>query len=733
MKRVLLPVLAVLMTVVAAIAAEMPLSAKVQWLFAYDAEAGTPPDSAVWRSTYGAAAVTMADGALRLDHASPGVDGYQCYKLQETVNDLLTDPKGDPCVAFRIRCTEAPAPKKAGDFPGFFTCGFFGTLGEGKFGADILVSQTQLLFNFSRRCDLPQKLEVGDDHDFLLVLRRREGSLHVWMDDIYVGKFPNATMEAGKTVVWGDGSGGVCGKVAVTFIRWGLLDVSDRPVQLPGYAPYVPPKQVSGIIQNEDCTQYFYTPSFPATREGLERYLTECYLPEHTQIKEFLLNPQSQRASYESKVIPPSWRDMEKGADGRLTYRGKPLTDAQNSAFGRMMSLAEEGIDPYAVWIDLLRRRQISPWISLRMNDVHDALNENSHMHSDIWREHPKWRVAPYRTAEWFAQQLDYARPEVREYMLRLVDEVLERYDCDGLELDWMRFCRVFRYGHEVENRGILTEFIRQVRNRCDAAAARLGHPVKIAVRVQLDPVDAFNTGFDVAEWCRLGLVDIVIPAPFFDNNWEQCPVEIWRSLVGPKVLLAVCLDTAYKPERMADRNSQSVFDNALATYYLAHGADRIYLFNHFGNQRNNMRTLGSLEKAAAAERRHVPLYKDDVAVGNLAPYMLPKALSSGSQWGAIRLSLGKRPEAGRAAWLFVGCRTPFPADKSISVRLNGELLQSAANPSLVTFPSLIKGVYAWPIPDGMLFDDGNVIEFNNQTGATVTLDWVEIYIEPLN
>ena len=128
-----------------------------------------------------------------------------------------------------------------------------------------------------------------------------------------------------------------------------------------------------------------------------------------------------------------------KGADGRLSYRGKPLSDAQNSAFGRMMTLAENGIDPYAVWIELLRHRRISPWISLRMNDVHDANNEDSHMHCDLWREHPEYRRTDYQFTPWYGQGLDYAVPEVRRRSLALVKEYLFDHDFDGIELDWMR------------------------------------------------------------------------------------------------------------------------------------------------------------------------------------------------------------------------------------------------------------------------------------------------------
>ena len=43
----------------------------------------------------------------------------------------------------------------------------------------------------------------------------------------------------------------------------------------------------------------------------------------------------------------------------------------------------------------------------------------------------------------------DYGREEVRAYHTKLVKELIERYDFDGLELDWMRFGFHFRPGYE--------------------------------------------------------------------------------------------------------------------------------------------------------------------------------------------------------------------------------------------------------------------------------------------
>ena len=51
----------------------------------------------------------------------------------------------------------------------------------------------------------------------------------------------------------------------------------------------------------------------------------------------------------------------------------------------------------------------------------------------------------------------------MRERFLGLVDETLERYDFDGIELDWMRGPPYFRPGRLLDNLDTLTEFMRQV------------------------------------------------------------------------------------------------------------------------------------------------------------------------------------------------------------------------------------------------------------------------------
>ena len=70
---------------------------------------------------------------------------------------------------------------------------------------------------------------------------------------------------------------------------------------------------------------------------------------------------------------------------------------------------------------------------------------------------------------------MDYKYDGVRRIVLTFIEEFLERYDVDGLELDWMRWCHMFQRLEAERNAPILTEFVGQVRLLLDQAAAKRG------------------------------------------------------------------------------------------------------------------------------------------------------------------------------------------------------------------------------------------------------------------
>ena len=102
--------------------------------------------------------------------------------------------------------------------------------------------------------------------------------------------------------------------------------------------------------------------------------------------------------------------------------------------------------------IDRCRTKGISPWVSIRMNDVHDAPWIKSPLHSQFWMEHPEYWRFPDRIGAWNDRCLNYGLKPVRDHAMALIREVCDRFDIDGLELDWNRFPLHFREGEEIEH-----------------------------------------------------------------------------------------------------------------------------------------------------------------------------------------------------------------------------------------------------------------------------------------
>ena len=125
--------------------------------------------------------------------------------------------------------------------------------------------------------------------------------------------------------------------------------------------------------------------------------------------------------------------------------------------------------------------------------------------HSTFWREHPEWWVVPYRFTDWYDRAMNYGQQEVRDHYMDLIREVCRRYDMDGLELDYMRFIRYFRLGHEREGAELMNAFVEEVRGLVGASAERLEHKIELGVRLPTRPQTALALGLDAIAWARQG------------------------------------------------------------------------------------------------------------------------------------------------------------------------------------------------------------------------------------
>ena len=177
-----------------------------------------------------------------------------------------------------------------------------------------------------------------------------------------------------------------------------------------------------------------------------------------------------------------------------------------------MLAVHQQGIDYPARVIQRCRHDGISPWITLRMNDCHYNDIPSHPFHGSFWKKNSQFFRK--NCTGYFATCLDYAHPEVRDFYRSLIVETLDRYDIDGLELDFLREPFLFSAGKEAEGTPILTAWIREIRKLVDDAAAKRGHAIRLGVRVPSRPETSLAMGLDAIGWAQQGLIDLLVATP---------------------------------------------------------------------------------------------------------------------------------------------------------------------------------------------------------------------------
>jgi hypothetical protein len=493
-----------------------------------------------------------------------------------------------------------------------------------------------------------------------------------------------------------------------------------------------------GIALNEDDSHFYFTRAGARLDQAAVASWVDQYAG--TQVQELLLCPNAMRTSYDSRVWDPIWLgyDPDGPDDQPLLASTAPETRAiARQWIHTAWQLAQDGLDPYAIWIARARQLGLSPWLSMRMNDLHEVNDERSYLHSEFWRRRPDLRRVPYRTRERRDRAFDYGQAEVRAHHFRLIAELAERYDLDGLELDWMRFGVHFRPGHEAQGAVLLTELTREVRRLLDDWERRRGHRIKLGARVPSRPQSALGLGLDALTWARQGLVDMLVITPFWESCELDMPVEIWQALLqGTGVTLAAGLEINVRPDPHTLQQPHSLQTaRAAAITLLDRGADRIYLFNFMDDPSGEvpllgrdypalLRELGSVDTLVGKPRRHVLTFADTWAVGEPPALPLP-ARCSGGWWHAFRIPLGPAPTSDR---LLVGLGLTAGSAEGLEVWLNGQPCTYAGTPP-VEPPCPEVPLHAWSAPAAAAVRGYNVIEL--MPACDLTVGWVEIAVAP--
>ncbi len=478
------------------------------------------------------------------------------------------------------------------------------------------------------------------------------------------------------------------------------------------------------LILNEDNSHFFGSrPPEAMTRAGLLAW-ADGYAG--TAVTHLFLNPTAMRASFRSRTREAIWDPVD-GIEPQALWprNAKRLHDA--------------GLDPYAIWIARARERGISPWISLRMNDVHSVEETANFMHSDFWRKNPGLRRTAGKPAQpWTDFALNFAHAEVRAYNLAHIEELLERYDADGLELDWMRFPFHLTPGREREEAPILNTFVREVHGLVLRWAQRRGHPIRLGVRVPAHPDAAAGLGLDAVRWAQGGWIDLIVPCPFWRTTDFDIPLGLWREQLGASAGRVAVVPGVEHNVRAWVTGPTGPNDLATLRGFAAtmrhRGADSLYLFNWMDSQTRPVSAedyavlLRDGLDAAALERslRRFPVtFRDTVPAGFPDGTQLPAEAPAGK---TFRIATGGRIGPGKlAAVVGLAARDGVNAAR-LGASLNGVPLAPAADVA-ETKPlgAAARGV-RWTVPAEAWRADHNELTVRQEDGGPAQqIVWVEL------
>lgn len=372
------------------------------------------------------------------------------------------------------------------------------------------------------------------------------------------------------------------------------------------------------------------------------------------------------------------------GAGGNTANYDSDVLELTGQRIGQvdpaLVKLISEGNDPPKVVVQEAKKRGLDIFYSFRINDTHDARGALNELPT-FKIEHPEWLIGDQPYGEKTA--LNFAIPEVRQLKLAVIKEIFQKYDFDGLEIDFMRGPPFFIPGQEPQNAPILTQFLRRVRQHLNHRGQERGRPIELAARVDENLGACYLDGFDVATWLREGLIDILI----LGSGVIDIEVEEFRELAeGTRVLIYPCLyghPSRYLPipEALA---------RGLALNYWHQGADGIYTFNWYSHHPSLAYQIELLKQIGdptsiegknlmfAADRRHAKSLRKFYP-HNWRRAVLPAELSAG-RTVEVPIMVGVDLAGARSAPptqlnLRLECKN-LARDDDLVIYLNGTMLE---------------------------------------------------------
>ena len=256
---------------------------------------------------------------------------------------------------------------------------------------------------------------------------------------------------------------------------------------------------------------------------------------------------------------------------------------------------ANEGTNIAEIYIEETKKRGLECFYSYRLNE---SLEKND----EFAEAHPDWTIP----GEWDQPLKNFAVPELRADKVGYFRELVERYDFDGVEVDFARGTIMTPVGHQWEMRDIVTRFLHEVRAATLEVERQRGRPVLVAVRVPDCLLGCTFDGLDVSTWVELNLADMIV----LGVRTLELEIEEYRHLVSDRpVQVYACLDDHHCSDGYSWPPIE-VWRGCVYNWW-SQGADAIQTFN-WGvappalAERFGLRFRGAYEEGG----RQIPVYQ---------------------------------------------------------------------------------------------------------------------------
>ena len=290
-------------------------------------------------------------------------------------------------------------------------------------------------------------------------------------------------------------------------------------------------------------------------------------------------------------------------------------------AGNNLQTFLDQKTDGLRMSSEFARKNGLESIWTLRMNDIHDAWT--AEFLPDWKRQDPTRVMSALAEAKDFNDRrrlwslVDFEHSDVQPRLVAIIEEVLQNYDVDGVELDFMRAPFYFRTGYEGQpvteaQIGVLTRLFRAIRQLVLKESEKQNKPLLLSARVPSTVVLCRRIGIDVKSWLEERLLDTMslgggyitfdLPVTELIGLGRQHDVPVFPCLSQSGLM--------QRPPRGASTKQRPEAWFGAASRLWADGASGIYTFNLFpgpGTEADReyahevLTTIGSPEKVQAS------------------------------------------------------------------------------------------------------------------------------------